>query len=98
MSEFEMSIDEVFNFADGRTVFVGAMTGDDIVTTTECTIEIDEVVVAELQVEGEMLPNQKSDANVRSISTMDTLPRDVDFRGARLVSRPCAQEQAGSES
>lgn len=67
--KFEMLIKEIFNFHDGRTVFVGDIFGNnEFIKECDCEILIDGQFFGKIHIEGEMLPcNSKSE--LRSVST-----------------------------
>lgn len=73
MMQFEMLIEEIFNFQDGRTVFIGSIAGDEkFIKECDCEILIDGQFFSKIHIEGEMLPcNSKS--KLRSISTVNKI-------------------------
>lgn len=67
---FEMTVEEVFAFHDGRTVFVGEITnGPKYIPECDCELLVAGVRVAEFRIEGEMLPPKKTQKVLRSVST-----------------------------
>lgn len=91
-SVWSLSVDEVFEFEDSRTVLVGTVeNGPEVIPPGLCELVIDDRVVAEVEIEGEMMPSRRMVESVgkRAISIRGHLgiPRE-DVRRARL--RPVA--------
>jgi Immunity protein 35 len=69
---FQMDIVDIFQFADGRTVFVGEVTGGPIfITKCRCSLWLGEKYLQEIEIEGEMIPSQQATAptSLRSVSS-----------------------------
>ena len=74
---FEMKIVDVFHFSDGRTVFVGHISGKPkYIRPCKCDLLIDGVPKAQFQIEGEMISDSQSAQGFRSISTCAAVPLD----------------------
>ncbi len=69
---FEMHVEDVFHFTDGRTVFIGSITGGaKFIRRCRCELLLDGVVVQILEIEGEMIPSGQSATESRSVSTLE---------------------------
>ena len=74
-SNFEMALADVFAFEDGRTVFAAEIIiGPNYIPPCDCELLIGETPVARFRL-GEMLPLNKTEQKLRSVSTTD--PVDV---------------------
>jgi hypothetical protein len=73
--QFTMSVKDIFNFQDGRKVFVGPITGNErMVRACKCGVYINGEKIFSIDVEGEMLPgNKKTNLGLRAISTTDNI-------------------------
>jgi hypothetical protein len=89
--ELEITVDDVFRFEGGRTVFVGEVKqGPNYISSCDCELLLGDTCVAKIRLEGEMIPLKKTRMSLRAVSTLDTV--DVDrirgFKGrCRLVRR-----------
>lgn len=82
---FEMDVVDVFNFEDGRTVFVGTVAvGPAYISACDCELTIAGDVVARFRIEGEMIPLKRAPNHLRSVSTNE----EVDLRLVQ-VSKVC---------
>lgn len=74
---FSLEVQDVFSFADGRTVFVGKLDTDaSYVRPARCELIVDDHVLDEFDVEGEMMPTPRK-PEMRSISTSALLRVDL---------------------
>jgi len=70
--EFEMMVNDVFAFEDGRTVFAGEVTsGPNYIRSCDCELLIAGAPVARFTIEDEMIPSHKAQKNLRSVSTVE---------------------------
>ena len=75
-SNFEMALADVFAFEDGRTVFAGEIIiGPNYIPPCDCELLIGETPVARFRIDREMLPLNKTEQKLSSVSTTD--PVDV---------------------
>jgi hypothetical protein len=83
----EMLVKEIFNFQDGRTVFVGDISGDDkFIRECDCEIFIDDILFSTVHIEGEMLPCN-TNSKLRSISTtskIDTSKLPYKYKSVKI--------------
>ena len=69
--KFTMLIKEIFNFQDGRIVFVGKTDSDvKLIKTCICSIFIDKNLFSIINIEGEMISNGNN-SGLRLVSTFD---------------------------
>lgn len=69
---FEMRIADVFKFGDGRTVFVGPITGStNFVHACTCELTVDGAKRGIVQIEGEMITDGRHPDGHRSLSTKE---------------------------
>jgi hypothetical protein len=92
--DFEMAVADVFEFTDGRTVFVGEISqGPNFVRACDCELLVAGVPVAKFRIEGEMIPMHKEQTNLRSISTVEKVDLDLD----RCSKEQCKLRSTGRE-
>jgi hypothetical protein len=73
--EFEMRIVDLFKFSDGRTVFVGPITGSiNFVRSCNCQLIVDGTAQGTIQIESEMIPDGQHPEGHRSLSTREPVP------------------------
>ena len=71
--KFSMVVKEIFNFQDGRIVFVGEVyDGPNFIKACECEIYIDNKFFSKVIIEGEMIA-KGNQASLRSLSTIDKI-------------------------
>lgn len=76
-SRFEMQIVDLFQFRDGRAVFVGRISSSaPVIGACTCRLLVDGVERATIHVEGEMIPNGTHPEGHRSVSTTEPVPLD----------------------
>lgn len=74
MTSWEMQIEEIFKFTDGRTVFVGKVRGQSgFIPPGECELWIGEKLHSKLRIEGEMIAVRSKRSDLRSVSTHKSL-------------------------
>jgi len=84
--DFELRVRDVFQFANGQTVFVGPVEGSSsYVGPQTCELLVDGARRQVLQLEGEMLPDPRRDNGYRSVSTKDK----VDLSTSDLTDHAC---------
>jgi hypothetical protein len=84
--DFEMTVADVFAFDDGRTVFAGeVISGPNYIPACDCELLVRSTPVATFRIEGEMLPLNKTQKNLRSVSTKEK----VDIALVRYSKGPC---------
>jgi hypothetical protein len=67
-----MTVTDVFVFEDGRTVFAGEVTtGPNYIPPSDCELLVADAPAARFKIEGEMMPLNKTQKNLRSISTVE---------------------------
>jgi hypothetical protein len=75
--EFEMHVDDVFRFSDGRTTFTGHVVhGPAFIPSVVCRLLVDGRVAETVTLEGEMLPGRRApdaDPPRRVVSTVDAV-------------------------
>ena len=73
---FEMKVADRFNFQNGRTVFVGKVTGHPApIRQMVCNLKISGNIIATVTLEGEMMPEVRGERDdLRSVSTLDAIP------------------------
>jgi len=70
--EFEMVVNDVFAFEDGRTVFAGEVTsGPNYIRSCDCELLIAGEPVGRFTIEDEMIPSRKAQKHLRSVSTVE---------------------------
>ena len=86
--EFEMLIKEIFNFQDGRTVFVGDISGENkFIKSCNCELIINDQLFSKIHVEGEMLPSGNK-SGLRSLSTTDKINiSEVPYKRVTVILR-----------
>lgn len=74
-----MRIEDVFEFADGRTVFIGTPQGAAaFIEACDCELWIGGVKVATMRIEPEMLPLRRRRDGLRAVSTTTSITADWD--------------------
>ena len=73
---FEMRVTDRFNFQEGRTVFVGKVSGHPgPIRSLVCELRVDKNSIGRITLEGEMLREAQGDrSGLRSVSTLDAIP------------------------
>jgi hypothetical protein len=72
---FEMTVDDVFSFADGKTVYLGnVLAGPTLITAVDCALIVDGVTVTTVQIDGEMAPLKHGPDERRSVWSSDPAP------------------------
>jgi hypothetical protein len=72
--DFEMIVEDIFHFADGRTVFTGIITdGPGYIQTGRCELLFDGASIEKFTIEGEMIPSPQRPGGLRSISTKERI-------------------------
>ena len=75
--DFEMIVDEVFVFNDGRTVFAGqVLSGPSFIKACKCELYSNEIRVNIFELEGEMMPLRKTRHKVRAVSTFHPFSKE----------------------
>ena len=70
----DFAVDEMFKFQDATTVFTGRLIGESpYLKPCRADLLIEDVVSCSLDLDGEMMPYDRADSNVRSVSTRDRL-------------------------
>lgn len=84
MPGFTMRVEDVFRLGDGRTVFVGGVDGErTFIGPCVCRLFVDETMIAEYQIEGEMLVERREGSQPwRSLSTT----AEVELDRAQVLS------------
>lgn len=84
--KFSMLVKEIFNFQDGRIVFVGVVSdGPSFIKSCECEIYLDNKYFSKVIIEGEMIA-KGNQSKLRSLSSTDKIDiskipyRDVEVR------------------
>ena len=68
-----MLVKEIFNFQDGRIVFVGEIAGENsFIKSCVCGLFADNKLLYKIHIEGEMIAND-SQTKLRSLSTTDKI-------------------------
>jgi hypothetical protein len=77
VERFEMRVTDRFNFQNGRTVFVGKVTGHPApIREIVCNLKISGNTIATVTLEGEMMPEVRGErGDLRSVSTVDAIPK-----------------------
>ncbi len=71
--KFSMLVKEIFNFQDGRIVFVGKIhAGLSFIKSCECEIYIGNKYFSKVNIEGEMIA-KGNQSNLRSLSSPDKI-------------------------
>lgn len=71
--KFSMLVKEIFNFQDGRMVFVGGISdGPLFIKSCECEIYLNNKYFSKVNIEGEMIAKGNK-TNLRSLSSTDKL-------------------------
>lgn len=81
-----MEIEQVFQFSEGRTVFVGSIKGNvAFIRSCECVL-VCKGQKTKLRIEGEMIPERSLRKGLRAVSSAEQLSIDrVTTAGCRLV-------------
>jgi hypothetical protein len=73
----KMHIKDIFRFQRGQTVFVGIVEeGPNYIPTSEVVLMIDGHVGQTVKLEGEMIPDHRSEDGFRSVSTREEVPHE----------------------
>jgi len=82
-----MLVKDVFKLKNGRTTFVGPISGgDNFIGPCQCEVSVAGKQLAIIQLEGEMMVEKTVRMDERSLSTMDAVPLDKD----QIASGRCA--------
>ena len=94
MPPFEMQLTDVFLFRDGRTVFTGLVeSGPDPIPACRCRLVAGDVLIAEIKLEGEMLPERRvPGTGDRGVSTFDVVDIDPALIRSKSVRLVCTAE------
>lgn len=81
-----MFIKEIFNFQDGRIVFVGEIDEKiGFIKLCECEIYINSMLFSEVNIEGEMIA-KGNQSNLRSLSSTDEIDiSKIPYRLAEVI-------------
>ena len=95
MPTLTMQLSDMFAFRDGRTVFVGRVEkGPDPIPRCRCRLLVDEVIIAEFEIEGEMIPERTSaSGQERSVSTLETVDVDRGLIRSRTAFLVCDNDR-----
>jgi hypothetical protein len=70
---FSMIVKDIFNFQDGRIVFVGEIPGEiNFIKTCACELFVGDNFFSIVHIEGEMIAEGRR-RNLRSLSTLDKI-------------------------
>lgn len=89
--EFEMLVDEVFIFNNGRTVFAGrVLVGSQFIKKCKCDLYSNEVKVDTFDLEGEMMPLSRTQQKVRAVATYHSFSKGdlSELPNLKLKSHP----------
>lgn len=86
--QFEMLVEDVFNFDDGRTVFVGFISGQSmLIRKCDCDLVADGALLRQVHIEGEMIACRKM-SRLRSLSTTETIDKTkIPYKSAKVLLR-----------
>lgn len=77
MNSWEMRIEKVFKFGDGRTVLTGQVHGHvDFISSCDCELWVGGKLHSKIRIEGEMIAVRSKRPDLRSVSTQE--PLDID--------------------
>ena len=88
---FRISIDDVFQFKDGSTVFIGKMVGGgNVITPSNAELLVNDVSLGRLRLEGERMPGPRT-RDKRIVFTYDKVDVDRLRRGAGVIQYPAKE-------
>jgi len=74
---FRMRVSDVFRLSMGRTVFTGVIDGDlDLIKSCKCDLLIDGIKRETIDIEGEMITENRLKTDKRSLATTDNVVLD----------------------
>ena len=84
--DFEMMVVELFHFGDGQTIFVGDIQNhEELLERSFCQVFIENTLIDEFEIEGEMLPEKRTPNPYRSLSTR----AKVTISREQIVGKAC---------
>jgi hypothetical protein len=80
VEELIMDVNEIFQFADGRTVFVGMIHNHpDLIPACNAMLKIGENLVQRIKIDGEFMIEKRTHFEKRAVATLDSLDVPIEL-------------------